>query len=61
MDKALIRLQHIYQDPNAKLRSKGQAFALQLVHNLSLTVLLVIVLLTSSGKLALFFSVAAMT
>jgi len=61
VDKALVRLQHIYQDLNAKPWSEGQAFALQLVYNLSLIVLLVVVLLTSSSKLALFFSVAAMT
>jgi superfamily II DNA helicase RecQ len=53
-------LQRIYKDPNAKLQSEGQAFALQLVHKPSATVPLVVVLPTSSGKLALFFSVAAM-
>ena len=61
MDKALVRLQRIYQNPNAKPRSEGQASALQLVHNLSATVLLVVVLPTSSSKSVLFFSVAAMT
>lgn len=61
MDKALVGLQRIYQDPNAKPRSEGQASALQLVHNPSPKVPLVIVLPTSSGKSALFFSVAAMT
>jgi len=60
VDKALVGLQRIYQDPNAKPRSEGQAFALQLVHNPSATVPLVVVLPTSSGKSALFFSVAAM-
>jgi superfamily II DNA or RNA helicase len=53
-------LQRIYKDSNAKLQSEGQAFALQLVHKPSATVPLVVVLPTSSGKLALFFSVAAM-
>jgi superfamily II DNA helicase RecQ len=61
MDRALIGLQRIYQDPNARPKSEGQASALQLVHNPSPNVPLVIVLPTSSGKLALFFSVAAMT
>jgi hypothetical protein len=60
-NKALIGLQRIYQDPNAKPRSEGQASALQLVHNPSPKVPLVIVLPTSSGKSALFFSVAAMS
>jgi superfamily II DNA helicase RecQ len=58
-DKALIGLQRIYQDANAKPRSEGQASALQLVHNPSPKIPLVIVLPTSSGKSALFFSVAA--
>jgi hypothetical protein len=61
MDKALARLQRIYQDPNAKPRSEGQASALQLVHNPLPKVLLIIVLPTSSSKSALFFSVAAIT
>jgi superfamily II DNA helicase RecQ len=61
VDKALVGLQRIYQEPNAKPRSEGQASALQLVHNPSPTVPLVVVLPTSSGKSALFFSVAAMT
>jgi superfamily II DNA helicase RecQ len=61
MDKALVGLQRIYQDPNARPRSEGQASALQLVHNPSPTVPLIVVLPTSSGKSALFFSVAAMT
>jgi hypothetical protein len=52
-------LQRIYKDPNAKPQSEGQAFALQLVHKLLATVPLVVVLPTSSSKLALFFSVAA--
>jgi hypothetical protein len=52
-------LQRIYKDPNAKPQSEGQAFALQLVHKLSATVPLVMVLPTSSSKLVLFFSVAA--
>ena len=60
IDRALVGLQRIYQDPNARPRSKGQASALQLVHNPSPIVPLVIVLPTSSGKSALFFSVAAM-
>jgi superfamily II DNA or RNA helicase len=60
-DKALAGLQRIYHDPNAKPRSEGQAAALQLVHNPSPNVPLIIVLPTSSGKSALFFSVAAMT
>jgi superfamily II DNA helicase RecQ len=54
-------LQRIYQDPQAKPRSEGQASALKLVHHASITRPLVIVLPTSSGKSALFFSVAAMT
>jgi superfamily II DNA helicase RecQ len=61
MDRTLIGLQRIYQDPNARPKSEGQASALQLVHNLSPNVPLVIVLPTSSGMSALFFSVAAMT
>ena len=56
----MIGLQRIYQDANAKPRSEGQASALQLVHNPSSRPL-IIVLPTSSGKSALFFSVAAMT
>jgi len=60
MDRALIGLQRIYKDPNARPRSEGQASALQLVHNPSPNVPLIIVLPTSSGKSALFFSVAAM-
>ena len=60
-DRAVVGLQRIYQDPNARPRSEGQAAALQLVHNPSANVPLVIVLPTSSGKSALFFSVAAMT
>jgi superfamily II DNA or RNA helicase len=59
--KALVGLQRIYQDPNARPRSEGQASALQLVHNPSAKIPLVIVLPTSSGKSALFFSVAAMS
>jgi superfamily II DNA or RNA helicase len=59
MDRALVGLQCIYQDPNAKPKSEGQASALKLVHNPSLKVPLVIVLPTSSGKSALFFLVAA--
>lgn len=61
IDRALVGLQRIYQDPNAKPKSEGQASALRLVHNPSAKVPLVIVLPTSSGKSALFFSVAAMT
>jgi superfamily II DNA helicase RecQ len=61
VDKALVGLQRIYQDPNAKPRSEGQASALQLVHNPSASTPLIIVLPTSSGKSALFFSVAAMS
>ena len=60
-DQALIGLQRIYHDSHAKPRSEGQAAALELVHNPSPTQPLVIVLPTSSGKSALFFSVAAMT
>jgi superfamily II DNA helicase RecQ len=60
-DPALVRLQRIYHNPQAKPRSEGQASALQLVHHPSKTQPLVIVLPTSSGKSALFFSVAAMT
>ncbi|KAK6605232.1 hypothetical protein H4I96_05814 [Botrytis cinerea] len=60
-DPALVGLQRIYHDPQAKPRSEGQASALQLVHHPSTTQPLVIVLPTSSGKSALFFSVAAMT
>jgi superfamily II DNA helicase RecQ len=60
-DQALVGLQRIYHDPQAKPRSEGQASALQLVHHPSKTQPLVIVLPTSSGKSALFFSVAAMT
>ena len=60
VDSAMIGLQRIYQDANAKPRSEGQASALQLVHNPSSRPL-IIVLPTSSGKSALFFSVAAMT
>ena len=59
MDRALVGLQCIYKDPNAKPRSEGQASALELVHNPSPNVPLIIVLPTSSGKSALFFSVAA--
>jgi hypothetical protein len=61
IDKALVGLQRIYQDPNARPRLEGQASALQLVHNPSPNVPLVIVLPTSSGKSALFFLVAATT
>lgn len=61
MDRALLGLQRIFHDPNAKPRSEGQASALRLVHNPSPRVPLLIVLPTSSGKSALFFSVAAMT
>jgi superfamily II DNA helicase RecQ len=60
-DPALVGLQRIYHDSQAKPRSEGQASALQLVHHPSKTQPLVIVLPTSSGKSALFFSVAAMT
>jgi superfamily II DNA helicase RecQ len=60
-DPALVGLQQIYHDSQAKPRSEGQASALQLVHHPSKTQPLVIVLPTSSGKSALFFSVAAMT
>jgi ATP-dependent DNA helicase RecQ len=60
VDRALVGLQRIYKDPNAKPQSEGQASALQLVHKPSATVPLVVVLPTSSGKSALFFSVAAM-
>jgi superfamily II DNA helicase RecQ len=60
IDKALVGLQRIYKDPNAKPRSEGQAAALQLVHNASAKVPQIVVLPTSSGKSALFFSLAAM-
>jgi len=60
-DRVLIGLQRIFHDTHAKPRSKEQADALQLVHHPSATRPLVIVLPTSSGKSALFFSVAAMT
>jgi superfamily II DNA helicase RecQ len=60
-DKALAGLQRIYHNLNAKPRSEGQAAALQLVHNPSPNVPLIIVLPTSSSKSALFFSVAAIT
>ena len=59
-DRALIGLQRIYHDVQAKPRSEGQASALQLVHHPLASRPLVIVLPTSSGKSALFFSVAAM-
>lgn len=54
-DQALIGLQRIYHDRNAKPRSEEQAAALELVHHPSPTQPLVIVLPTSSGKSALFF------
>jgi superfamily II DNA helicase RecQ len=60
-ERVLIGLQRIYHDAQAKPRSEGQASALQLVHYASAQRPLVIVLPTSSGKSALFFSVAAMT
>lgn len=60
-ERALIGLQRIYHDIHAKPRSEGQASALRLVHYPSSKRPLVIVLPTSSGKFALFFSVAAMT
>lgn len=60
-DPVLVGLQRIYHDSQAKPRSEGQASALQLVHHPSKTQPLVVVLPTSSGKSALFFSVAAMT
>jgi len=60
-DQWLVGLQRIYHDAAAKPRSEGQASALKLVHNPSPSKPLVIVLPTSSGKSALFFSVAAMT
>jgi len=61
IDRALVGLRRIFQDPNCQPRSEGQAAALQLVHNPSPTVPLIVVLPTSSGKSALFYSVAAMT
>ena len=61
IDRALVGLRRIFQDPNARPRSEGQAAALHLVHHPSSTVPLIVVLPTSSGKSALFFSVAAMT
>ena len=60
-DPVLVGLQRIYHDRHARPRSEGQAAALELVHHPSPTQPLVIVLVTSSGKSALFFSVAAMT
>ena len=60
-DRSLVGLQRIYHDAGAKPRSEGQASALKLVHHPSPTRPLIIVLPTSSGKSALFFSVAAMT
>lgn len=60
-DRALVGLQRIYNDIQAKPRSEGQASALQLVHHPSPIKPLVIVLPTSSGKSVLIFSVAAMT
>ncbi len=59
--RVLTGLQRIYHNANMKPRSEGQASALELVHSPSLTVPLIIVLPTSSGKSALFFSVAAIT
>ena len=61
IDRALVGLQRIYHNVKAKPRSEGQASALRLVHQPSTRQPLVIVLPTSSGKSALFFSVAAMT
>lgn len=60
IDQALLGLQRIY-GPQAQPQSEGQASALQLVHHPLPKVPLIIVLPTSSGKSALFFSVAAMT
>ena len=60
-DPVLVGLQRIYHDRHARPRTEGQAAALELVHHPSPTQPLVIVLPTSSGKSALFFSVAAMT
>jgi superfamily II DNA helicase RecQ len=60
-DQALVGLQRIYHNPQAKPRSEGQASILQLVHHPSQTQPLVIILPTSSSKSVLFFSVAAMT
>lgn len=60
-DRVLIGLQRIYSDIHAQPRSEGQASALKLVNYPSAKRPLVIVLPTSSGKSALFFSVAATT
>lgn len=59
-ERALMGLQRIYHHVHAKPRSEGQAAALQLVHYPSARRPLIVVLPTSSGKSALFFSVAAM-
>ena len=57
-DPALVGLQRIYHDPQAKPRSEGQASALQLVHHPSTTQPLVIVLSTMTkptwGQVGLF-------
>lgn len=60
-ERVLMGLQHIYHDMHAQPRCEGQASALKLVHHPTPRRPLVIVLPTSSGKSALFFSVAAMT
>ena len=57
--RVLTGLQHIFNDPQAQPRSEAQAAALELVHNPSPVVPLIVVLPTSAGKSALFFSVAA--
>jgi superfamily II DNA helicase RecQ len=56
-DRALAGLQQIY-GPKAQFQSEGQAQAMALVHEPPLSS--IIVLPTSSGKSALFFSVAAL-
>jgi superfamily II DNA or RNA helicase len=55
-----VGLQHIFHRRDAQSLSGAQALALELVHDPSETVPLVIVLPTSAGKSALFFSVAAL-
>jgi hypothetical protein len=53
-------LQRIFHRKDAQPLSEAQALALELVHNPSENIPLVIVLPTSAGKSALFFSVAAL-
>ncbi len=60
-ERALMRLWCIYHDINVRPRSEMQALALELVHGLSPTMPLIIILPTSSGKSILFLSIAVMT